>query len=162
MTSQDGSPFLKELLLRLNSQFPGDVGCFCIYFLNHMVLSPGQAMFLGPNVPHAYLLGGNVLINVLYFHANHFISQLNLDSIAAFTISNIYWLLDCEFVGCWHCTVCHSVTALSIILTLLIRENLGLLLRVPDTVFRIRCRVSIYSYFRVRVLIGVNRRFLFR
>lgn len=55
--SQDGSPILKKLLLRLNSQFPGDVGCFCIYFLNHMILSPGQAMFLGPNVPHAYLAG---------------------------------------------------------------------------------------------------------
>lgn len=123
MTSQDGSTFMKELLLRLNSQFSGDVGCFCIYFLNHMVLSPGQAMFLGPNVPHAYLLGGNVLNNVLYFHIDHFIPQLNLDSIAASTISNIYWLwtgldLDCEFVGCWHYTVYHSVTALSIILTL--------------------------------------------
>ena len=47
-----------ELLLRLNSQFPGDVGCFCIYFLNHIVLQPGEAMFLGPNLPHAYLAGG--------------------------------------------------------------------------------------------------------
>jgi len=48
-----------ELVLRLNSQFPGDVGCFCIYFLNHIVLQPGEAMFLGPNLPHAYLAGGN-------------------------------------------------------------------------------------------------------
>lgn len=48
-----------QLLFRLNSQFPGDVGCFCIYFLNHIVLQPGQAMFLGPNLPHAYLAGGN-------------------------------------------------------------------------------------------------------
>lgn len=48
-----------ELVLRLNSQFPGDVGCFCIYFLNHVVLQPGEAMFLGPNLPHAYLAGGN-------------------------------------------------------------------------------------------------------
>lgn len=46
-----------ELLLRLNSQFPGDVGCFGIYFLNHIVLKPGEAMFLGPNLPHAYLSG---------------------------------------------------------------------------------------------------------
>lgn len=46
-----------ELVLRLNSQFPGDVGCFCIYFLNHVVLQPGEAMFLGPNLPHAYLAG---------------------------------------------------------------------------------------------------------
>ena len=47
-----------ELLLRLNNQFPGDVGCLCIYFLNHIVLKPGEAMFLGPNLPHAYLAGG--------------------------------------------------------------------------------------------------------
>lgn len=46
-----------ELLFRLNSQFPGDVGCFCIYFLNHIILQPGQSMFLGPNLPHAYLAG---------------------------------------------------------------------------------------------------------
>lgn len=46
-----------ELLLRLNSQFPGDVGCFVIYFLNHIKLSPGEAMFLSANVPHAYLDG---------------------------------------------------------------------------------------------------------
>lgn len=46
-----------ELLLRLNSQFPGDVGCFVIYFLNQILLQPGQAMFLGANEPHAYLNG---------------------------------------------------------------------------------------------------------
>uniref|UniRef100_A0A4W3HI62 Mannose-6-phosphate isomerase n=1 Tax=Callorhinchus milii TaxID=7868 RepID=A0A4W3HI62_CALMI len=46
-----------ELLLRLHSQFPGDVGCFVIYFLNLMKLQPGQAMFLSANEPHAYLSG---------------------------------------------------------------------------------------------------------
>ncbi|XP_071399215.1 mannose-6-phosphate isomerase [Centroberyx affinis] len=46
-----------DLLLRLHSQYPGDIGCFSIYFLNHMVLEPGQAMFLGANEPHAYLCG---------------------------------------------------------------------------------------------------------
>ncbi|KAK2842618.1 hypothetical protein Q5P01_012818 [Channa striata] len=46
-----------DLLLRLHSQYPGDIGCFSIYFLNHMVLDPGQAMFLGANEPHAYLYG---------------------------------------------------------------------------------------------------------
>ena len=56
--NEDSSVDVKELLLRLNSQFPGDVGCFCIYFMNHIVLKPGQAMFLAPNRPHAYLDGG--------------------------------------------------------------------------------------------------------
>ncbi|XP_072033617.1 mannose-6-phosphate isomerase-like [Amphiura filiformis] len=46
-----------ELVMRLNKAFPGDVGCFVSYFLNHMILQPGEAMFLGPNVIHAYLLG---------------------------------------------------------------------------------------------------------
>lgn len=55
MNSKD--EILGDLLLRIDSQFPGDVGCFVIYFLNHMSLQPGQALFLGANVPHAYLLG---------------------------------------------------------------------------------------------------------
>lgn len=58
-SGHDISNQCSELLFRLNNQFPGDVGCFCIYFLNHIVLQPGQAMFLGPNLPHAYLAGGN-------------------------------------------------------------------------------------------------------
>ncbi|XP_030042442.1 mannose-6-phosphate isomerase isoform X3 [Microcaecilia unicolor] len=48
-----------DLLLRLHSQFPGDIGCFAIYFLNIVNLKPGEAMFLGANEPHAYLYGGS-------------------------------------------------------------------------------------------------------
>jgi len=58
-SGHDISDHCGDLVLRLNSQFPGDVGCFCIYFLNHIVLQPGEAMFLGPNLPHAYLAGGS-------------------------------------------------------------------------------------------------------
>lgn len=47
-----------DLLLRLHSQYPGDIGCFTIYFLNLVKLEPGEAMFLGANEPHAYLHGG--------------------------------------------------------------------------------------------------------
>ncbi|XP_016066021.1 PREDICTED: mannose-6-phosphate isomerase isoform X3 [Miniopterus natalensis] len=46
-----------ELLLQLHQQYPGDVGCFAIYFLNLLTLKPGEAMFLEANVPHAYLKG---------------------------------------------------------------------------------------------------------
>ncbi|XP_006628989.2 mannose-6-phosphate isomerase isoform X1 [Lepisosteus oculatus] len=46
-----------DLLLRLHSQFPGDIGCFSIYFLNRVTLEPGEAMFLGASEPHAYLYG---------------------------------------------------------------------------------------------------------
>lgn len=48
------------LAARLHKQFPGDVGCFVTYFLNHLHLEPGQAIFLGPNVPHAYICGDMV------------------------------------------------------------------------------------------------------
>lgn len=45
------------LLLQLHQQYPGDIGCFAIYFLNLLILKPGEAMFLEANVPHAYLKG---------------------------------------------------------------------------------------------------------
>ncbi|KAL1782319.1 mannose-6-phosphate isomerase [Sigmodon hispidus] len=46
-----------SLLLQLHQQYPGDIGCFAIYFLNLLTLKPGEAMFLEANVPHAYLKG---------------------------------------------------------------------------------------------------------
>lgn len=58
---KDISASCGELLLRLHSQYPGDIGCFVIYFLNQMKLQPGECMFLGANEPHAYLYGGEFL-----------------------------------------------------------------------------------------------------
>ncbi len=48
---------VEDLILRLDQQFPGDVGCLVVYFLNDIIMEPGQALFLGPNVPHAYIQG---------------------------------------------------------------------------------------------------------
>ncbi|GMR33770.1 hypothetical protein PMAYCL1PPCAC_03965, partial [Pristionchus mayeri] len=49
---------LEQLLIRLNNEYPGgDVGVFAPLFLNYFTLRPGQATFLGPNRPHAYLKG---------------------------------------------------------------------------------------------------------
>ncbi|KAG9295418.1 hypothetical protein G9A89_013447 [Geosiphon pyriformis] len=48
---------IPELVIRLNQQFPGDVGIFCVFLLNYVLLEPGQAIFLGANEPHAYLSG---------------------------------------------------------------------------------------------------------
>lgn len=50
-----------DLLLHLHSFFPGDIGCFAVYFLNFLTLSPEQALFLAPNEPHAYISGGKEL-----------------------------------------------------------------------------------------------------
>ncbi|XP_011335760.2 mannose-6-phosphate isomerase isoform X1 [Ooceraea biroi] len=46
-----------DLLERLCTDFPGDAGCFTIYLFNHIRLKPGEAIYIGPNVPHAYLSG---------------------------------------------------------------------------------------------------------
>lgn len=53
----DGSTFDK-LIVRLNEQFPSDVGIFSCFFLNYIYLEPGEAVFLQANEPHAYLTGG--------------------------------------------------------------------------------------------------------
>ena len=45
------------LALRLNSQYPQDVGVLCAYVLNYVTLKPGQCIYLAANEPHAYLSG---------------------------------------------------------------------------------------------------------
>lgn len=47
-----------KLVLRLDSQFPGDVGIFCPFMLNYVFLQPRDAIFLGAGEPHAYISGG--------------------------------------------------------------------------------------------------------
>ena len=76
-----------DLLLRLYEQFPGDVGCFVCYFLNHMTLKPGQAIFLEANLPHAYLKGGKLMEN----------------SINAILLN---YLQDASFSDCIECMAC--------------------------------------------------------
>jgi mannose-6-phosphate isomerase len=49
---------VRELVLRLNTQFPDDIGTFCTFLLNYVKLSPGEAIFLGAGEPHAYISGG--------------------------------------------------------------------------------------------------------
>ncbi|XP_062605402.1 mannose-6-phosphate isomerase-like [Saccostrea cucullata] len=53
----DTSVFESEVLYKLYKEFPGDVGCFTVYFLNVITLQPGESMFLEANLPHAYLSG---------------------------------------------------------------------------------------------------------
>lgn len=52
------SPKLANLILRLNKQFPNDIGLFCgCLLLNHVPLKKGEAMFLQAKDPHAYISG---------------------------------------------------------------------------------------------------------
>ncbi|KAF9524392.1 RmlC-like cupin domain-containing protein [Crepidotus variabilis] len=46
-----------DLVQRLATQFPGDVGVFAPFLLNYMKLQPGEAIFLGAGEPHAYIYG---------------------------------------------------------------------------------------------------------
>ena len=48
---------LSDLFIRLNDQFPSDIGLFCGLLLNYVTMKPGEAMFLQANEPHAYLAG---------------------------------------------------------------------------------------------------------
>lgn len=48
---------VKDLVLTLNEQYPGDVGVFCAFMLNFVRMTPGQAIFLGAGEPHAYVEG---------------------------------------------------------------------------------------------------------
>lgn len=49
---------VRDLVVRLDSQFPGDIGVFCAFLLNHLSLNPGEAVFLAAGEPHAYVSGG--------------------------------------------------------------------------------------------------------
>ncbi|TVY29721.1 Mannose-6-phosphate isomerase, partial [Lachnellula hyalina] len=48
---------LADLVVRLNQQFPGDIGLFVLFFLNYVKLEVGEAMFLKADDIHAYLSG---------------------------------------------------------------------------------------------------------
>ncbi|TKW01504.1 hypothetical protein SEVIR_8G185400v4 [Setaria viridis] len=47
----------EKLVLSLEKQYPGDVGVLAAFFLNYVKLSPGEALYVGANEPHAYLSG---------------------------------------------------------------------------------------------------------
>ena len=48
---------LNLLMLRLYSDYPNDRGVICPLILNYLEIKPGQAFFMGPNEPHAYISG---------------------------------------------------------------------------------------------------------
>ena len=48
---------LSELVTRLHGEFGADYGLFVLFFLNYVVLQPGEALFLRADDIHAYLSG---------------------------------------------------------------------------------------------------------
>ena len=51
-----------ELVLKLDADFPGDIGIWCAFLLNYLTLEKGEAIFLGAGEPHAYVYGGTSTI----------------------------------------------------------------------------------------------------
>ncbi|KAH9616682.1 hypothetical protein KSS87_018363 [Heliosperma pusillum] len=47
----------EKLVLRLEEQYPGDVGVFAAFLMNFITLNPGEALCLGANELHAYVSG---------------------------------------------------------------------------------------------------------
>eukprot|EP00672_Neobodo_designis_P014996 CAMPEP_0174864748 /NCGR_PEP_ID=MMETSP1114-20130205/59084_1 /TAXON_ID=312471 /ORGANISM="Neobodo designis, Strain CCAP 1951/1" /LENGTH=416 /DNA_ID=CAMNT_0016099857 /DNA_START=92 /DNA_END=1342 /DNA_ORIENTATION=- len=51
-----------RVFLRVESEFPGDVGAWMVYILNIVEMKPGDGLFMAPNEPHSYLQGDCVEI----------------------------------------------------------------------------------------------------
>lgn len=45
------------LIWELSKKYPSDIAVFSPIFLHYFALQPGESIFLGPNIPHAYLYG---------------------------------------------------------------------------------------------------------
>ncbi|KAG9135642.1 hypothetical protein Leryth_002382 [Lithospermum erythrorhizon] len=50
----------EKLALRLETQYPADVGVMGAFLLNYIKLKPGEALYLGANEPHAYIYGESI------------------------------------------------------------------------------------------------------
>mmetsp|Transcript_672 Transcript_672/g.952 ORF Transcript_672/g.952 Transcript_672/m.952 type:complete len:222 (+) Transcript_672:1116-1781(+) len=48
---------VQKLILRLNADYPGDIGVMMPLLLNYLVLESGECFYMAPNEPHAYLKG---------------------------------------------------------------------------------------------------------
>ena len=57
-TASKAQGSIEELAIRLQSQYPNDVGVLAPFLLNYIRLQPGEAFFMMANEPHAYLAGG--------------------------------------------------------------------------------------------------------
>lgn len=47
----------EKLVLRLEEEYPGDVGVLAAFLMNYVTLNPGEALCLGANELHAYVSG---------------------------------------------------------------------------------------------------------
>jgi len=69
----------ERLVLRLQDEYPLDIGVLSSYLLNYVCLESGEAIALGANEPHAYLAGELVECMV-----RPFVSLSDFDSLPHF------------------------------------------------------------------------------
>ncbi|MCK8097417.1 mannose-6-phosphate isomerase, class I [Pseudoalteromonas sp. 1CM17D] len=61
-TAPESLKELWQLALDINSEYPGDIGVLSPFLINHIILQPGEAMFLNAGTLHAYLKGTSLEI----------------------------------------------------------------------------------------------------
>lgn len=66
-TESSSGKELADLMIRLDGQFPADLGLFVSFFLNYVKLEVGEAMFLKADDIHAYLSGGTSPLFLPFF-----------------------------------------------------------------------------------------------
>jgi len=89
-SGQDTSAYVGDILLKLDAEFPGDVGGFSVYFLNVMKLKKGDAIFLEANLPHAYLSGGRFNVEFVRFVSVPYYNRVNFYFMFFVFFSNFY------------------------------------------------------------------------
>ena len=84
----NGGEELANLVVRLNSQFEGDIGLFVLFFLNYVKLEIGEAMFLKADDIHAYLSGGWSISASIYDSAQSTFTNIIIDIIECMASSD--------------------------------------------------------------------------
>ncbi|XP_074267110.1 mannose-6-phosphate isomerase 1-like [Silene latifolia] len=57
LRKKDELTSIEKLVLRLEPQYPGDVGLLAAFLMNYVTLKPGEGLCLGENELHAYVSG---------------------------------------------------------------------------------------------------------
>src|SRR5690606_32953730 len=58
--SDKNFPRESQWICQLYQHYPADPGLFCFLLLNFVELMPGESIFIGPGIVHAYLSGDMV------------------------------------------------------------------------------------------------------
>lgn len=61
------NPDVARVMLRLSTEYPGDLGILMPLVLNFLKLKTGQAFFMTVDEPHAYLRGDILEVPILCF-----------------------------------------------------------------------------------------------